>query len=242
MTFTKSITATASDAPSFRTFMGNLWNNFVVSGFGVTDNGGLSVSIAAGYACIKTSDGQMYHVISDGAETLTCTANTINYIFLHCDNGSDWITKSATSTIPSDAILLATVTTTADDITRILDARPMQTHNEIHNIQYRRIEGVDYNIAETLYFYFRTSKPIYVIGVYWKNPFWGSTPSGYATYGNTTNVYYNIGSGDDVLISAGDTTAWKYIPLSIRLDSTSAYIKVAGWLTNIYILYKYATD
>jgi hypothetical protein len=81
-----------------------------------------------------------------------------------------------------------------------------------------------------------------VIGIYWKNPEWGSAPSGYATYDNTTNVYYNIGSGDDVLISGGNTTTWKYIPMSLRLESASAYIKLAGWVTDIYILYKYATD
>jgi hypothetical protein len=242
MTFSKGLTAAASDAVTFRTFVGNLWDNFVVSGFAVTDNGGLSVSIAAGYAAIKNSSGEMYHVISDGAQTLTCTANSINYIYLHCDNGSDWITKSSSSTLPSDAIILATVTTTADDITRIIDARPQQTHKEVHNIQYTRIENVDYNIAETLNFYFHVTEPIYVIGVYWKNPFWGSTPTDYATYSNTTSVYYNIGSGDDVMISTGDTTTWKYIPMSLKLESADAYIKVAGWITDIYILYKYATD
>jgi len=241
MTFSKGLNAGTSSAPTFRAFISNLWNNFVVSGFEVTDNGGLLISVASGYASIKDSDGTIYHVVSDSATPLRCTANITNYVYLHCDNGVSWVTKSSSATIPDDAIYLATVVTNADDITRVLDARPKLTYSDTHDIQHNKVYAIGPWAAETLTYYPCVSKPIYIVGIVWGKYYNGHTPTG----STTTTIVYNLGTGDDVTIESfvGDMGATpKFIPLSIRLDDASAYIKLTGFHTRLDIIYRYATD
>jgi len=61
----------------------------------------------------------MFQVVSSATETLTATASSTNYVYLHSDNGANWLTISTSSSVPSDAMLLATVVAGASSITSV---------------------------------------------------------------------------------------------------------------------------
>jgi hypothetical protein len=124
MTFTKKVAAGQDIASAdFRQYFGDHFSSFVKTGFEVTDATGLDVSVSAGTAYIKDATGGMFQVVSDGAESMTLTNNTTNYIFLHSDNGANYLTSSTTATVPDDAILLGTVVTAAGDVSSVTDNR-----------------------------------------------------------------------------------------------------------------------
>jgi hypothetical protein len=117
-----------------RISLGGTNPSFVLTGFESSKSSSMDVDITAGTAYIKDSNNETYEVTSSATETLTLTGNDVtNYIFLHCDNGSDWLTFSTTATVPDDAILIATVTTVAGDITGVVDSRTttMESRNKL---------------------------------------------------------------------------------------------------------------
>jgi len=107
-----------------RIALGGTNPSFVLTGFTASKSGSMDVDITAGTAYIKDSGNETYEVTSSATETLTLTGNDVtNYIFLHCNNGANWLTFSTTATVPDDAILIATVVTVAGDITSVVDSR-----------------------------------------------------------------------------------------------------------------------
>jgi len=106
-----------------RKFLGDHLAERIKSGFGVTGAGGLDVSVAAGTAYVKAkSDSdfdQLYKVVSGASESLTMADNKTNYIYLHCDNGSNYLTVSDSNTVPDAAILISTVVTANGSIVSI---------------------------------------------------------------------------------------------------------------------------
>lgn len=103
-------TATAADhAEIVWRSMGQ--KNLVLSGFEVTDNGGLEVSIAAGEAVIYG-----YHVSSDAAATLTITNNSTQYVHL---TNSGALSESTSSDLGELRVTLAKVVTSGGAISSI---------------------------------------------------------------------------------------------------------------------------
>jgi len=120
MSFTKKVVA-GQDIRSadFRQYFGDFFSEGIKTGFTVSVNSGLSVNIAAGTAYVKDADGGMFQVVSDAVESLTATASSTNYVYLHSDNGANWLTISTSGTAPDDAMLLATVVAGASSITSV---------------------------------------------------------------------------------------------------------------------------
>ena len=110
MVFTMAITEGDDvSAQAMRTWFGDFRAEFVKTGFEVTEGTGLNAAVSAGTAYIKNATGEMYQVISDSAESVTVTDDATNYIFLHCDNGANYLTDSTSASVPTDAITLAIV-------------------------------------------------------------------------------------------------------------------------------------
>jgi len=124
MVFTMAITEGDDvSAQAMRTWFGDFGAEFVKTGFEVTEGTGLNAAVSAGTAYIKDADGEMYQVISDSAESVTVTNNATNYIFLHCDNGANYLTASTSGSVPTDAIVIAEVVAASGDITSVTDLR-----------------------------------------------------------------------------------------------------------------------
>jgi hypothetical protein len=124
MAFTKKVSAGQDiSSADFRQYFGDHFSSFVKTGFEVTDDTGLDVSVSAGTAYVKDATNGMYQVVSDAAESMTMENNTTNYIFLHSDNGATYLTSSTTATVPDDAILLASVLCAAGGISSVSDSR-----------------------------------------------------------------------------------------------------------------------
>ncbi len=120
MTFTKKVAAGQDIASAdFRQYFGDFFPEGIKTGFTVSVYSGLNLNIAAGTAYVKDADGGMYQVVSSAVESLTATANSTNYVYLHSDNGANWLTISTSSSVPSDAMLLATVVAGASSITSV---------------------------------------------------------------------------------------------------------------------------
>jgi hypothetical protein len=194
MAITKAIIATDTPTASvIRTWLGNTQDEKVASGFLVTDVSALNVGISAGTALIKDASGEMYQVVSTAADSLTLTDDTTNYVYLHCDNGSDWLTDSESSTVPADAILLATVVTASGDITSVTDGRATGKYKrEYCRLGMVSTDNVTYNFTIHLNpsqdRYIKITKVIYAICT---NPYaW-------------VNVYYDIGDGEVTLDETG---------------------------------------
>jgi len=66
----------------------------------------------------------MFQIVSSAVESLTATANNTNYVYLHSDNGANWLTISTSSSVPNDAMLLATVVAGASTITSVTNVTP----------------------------------------------------------------------------------------------------------------------
>lgn len=120
MTFTKKVSAGQDIASAdFRQYFGDFFSEGIKSGFTVSVDSGLKINIAAGTAYVKDANGGMYQIVSDVVEALTATANQTNYVYLHSDNGANWLTISTSATVPSDAMLLATVVAGASSINSV---------------------------------------------------------------------------------------------------------------------------
>jgi len=120
MAFTKKVAAGQDLASAdFRQYFGDFFSEGIKTGFTVSVDSGLSVNIAAGTAYVKDADGGMFRIVSDAVESLTATASQTNYVYLHSDNGSNWLTISTSATVPDEAMLLATVVAGASSISSI---------------------------------------------------------------------------------------------------------------------------
>jgi hypothetical protein len=101
-------------------WFGDFFNEGIMTGFALTDAGGLNVEVSAGTAYVKDANGLMYQVVSSATETLTAIDNATRYINLHCNNGA-YLTLDSSSTTPDDAITLGLVTAASGDITVLTD-------------------------------------------------------------------------------------------------------------------------
>lgn len=99
-------------ATGFGAFVGNV----ATSGFGGTDNGGLSFTAATGLAWLS---GQLRSV---AAATLTLTDNTVNYVYVNASGVTVFTTVEATAFALTNLVLYK-ITTSGADITEILDTR-----------------------------------------------------------------------------------------------------------------------
>jgi len=120
MAFTKKVSAGQDiSSADFRQYFGDFFPEGIKTGFTVSVDSGLDLDVAAGTAYVKDANNGMFQVVSNATETLTATASSTNYVYLHSDNGSNWLTISTSATVPSDAILLATVVAGASSITSV---------------------------------------------------------------------------------------------------------------------------
>jgi len=120
MAFTKKVSAGQDiSSADFRQYFGDFFSEGIKTGFTVSASSGLNVDVASGTAYVKDANNGMFQIVSNAIETLTATASSTNYVYLHCDNGSNWLTISTSATVPSDAILLATVVAGASSITSV---------------------------------------------------------------------------------------------------------------------------
>lgn len=120
MTFAKKVSAGQDIASAdFRQYFGDFFPEGIKTGFTVSVGSELDLDIAAGTAYVKDATGGMYQVVSNASESLTATANNTNYVYLHSDNGANWLTISTSGTVPNDAMLLATVVAGASSITSV---------------------------------------------------------------------------------------------------------------------------
>jgi len=120
MTFTKKVSAGQDIASAdFRQYFGDFFSEGIKTGFTVSVDSGLDLNVAAGTAYVKDTSGGMFQVVSSATEALTATASSTNYVYLHSDNGANWLTISTSSSVPSDAMLLATVVAGASSITSV---------------------------------------------------------------------------------------------------------------------------
>ncbi len=125
MTFTKKVSA-GQDILSadFRQYFGDFFPEGIKAGLTVSVDSGLDLDVAAGTAYVKDDDGGMFQIVSSAVESLTATANNTNYVYLHSDNGANWLTISTSSSVPNDAMLLATVVAGASTITSVTNVTP----------------------------------------------------------------------------------------------------------------------
>lgn len=208
----------AEDTPTasvITTWLGNTQDERVVNGFLVEDDNALYVTISAGTAWVKDATGKLYQIISSAEESLLLTDDDTNYIYLHSDNGSDWLTNSTSSTVPDDAIHLATVVCASGDITSVTDARPIEKHEKVYSM---------------------LGKTMCVAGTY--NNYIHLNPSGskyvkikkikYTVRCNSTTpyiyCYYNLGSGEtqaDAYKDSGSYTETNK-DLTLNVSSTDA--------------------
>jgi hypothetical protein len=129
MVFTMTLLENASvDASVIRDWFGDFGAEFVKSGFEVGEGTGLAATVTAGVAYVKDADGEMFQVTSSATENITVTDDATNYIFLHCENGSDYLTDSTSADVPTDAMLLAVVVAASGDITSVTDVRVLSSN------------------------------------------------------------------------------------------------------------------
>jgi hypothetical protein len=244
MAITRTIIATDTPTASvINTWLGNTQDERVVSGFLVEDDTGIYVTVSAGTALIKDGD-ELYQVVSTEEETLLLADDNTNYVYLHCDNGEDWLTYSTSAEIPADAILLATVVTTSGDITSVTDNREIGKQTKVYSMLGKTYwDGGTYNnyihLNPSFSKYIRIKKIKYIVNMA------TSTPYAYC--------YYNLGSGEVQLdayrcypawvsserdltpnVTSTDKTADVYVRLYLshysgRLNITSIRIYVEEW-------------
>lgn len=125
MSFTKKVVAGQDiSSADFRQYFGDFFSEGIKTGFTVSVDSGLDLNVAAGTAYVKDASGGMFQVVSSATETLTATASSTNYVYLHSDNGANWLTISTSATVPDDAMLLATVVAGASTITSVTNVTP----------------------------------------------------------------------------------------------------------------------
>jgi len=192
----------AEDTPTasvITTWLGNTQDERVVNGFLVEDDNALYVTISAGTAWVKDATGKLYQIISSAEESLLLTDDDTNYIYLHSDNGSDWLTNSTSSTVPDDAIHLATVVCASGDITSVTDARPIEKHEKVYSmLGQAHPAGGPYNnyihLNPSFGKYIRIKKIKYLVKCNSNIPY--------------TYCYYNLGAGEVQLDAYRDNPAW----------------------------------
>lgn len=86
-------------------------SGFVVSGYSISDGGGLDATVAAGEAFVNG-----FHIEDDASTTVALTDASTNYIWLEPDGT---FTDNTTGTNPGNAILLGTVVTSGGSISSI---------------------------------------------------------------------------------------------------------------------------
>jgi len=249
MSFTKKVVAGQDiSSADFRQYFGDHFSSFVKTGFEVTDDTGLDVSVSAGTAYVKDATSGMYQVVSDAAESMTMENNTTNYIFLHSDNGATYLTSSTTATVPDDAILLATVVTASGDVSSVTDERDItprplteQTYIELGTIVTG--SGGSSTYTDTTYINHFLDRYITFRKIKY-------TCSNLVS-GDHIKVYYSINGSDDVQIrDVTATTGATYtdtINVGTSSVSANAYIKfvittttignVVRTVSNLYISY-----
>ncbi len=120
MSFTKHfVDGQKGTGLAWRTWFGDHFSNFVGDGFLISEDEGLKVNIAKGRAYIKNENGEMFQVTSDDTENILLDDNDVSYIYLHCDNGSNYITVETTPENSGDDILIGIVETESGAITAI---------------------------------------------------------------------------------------------------------------------------
>jgi hypothetical protein len=125
MTFTKKVSAGQDIASAdFRQYFGDFFSEGIKTGFTVSVDSGLTLNVASGIAYVKDDGGGMFQVVSDAIESLTATANNTNYVYLHANNGVNWLTISTSVSVPNDAMLLATVVAGASTISSVTNVTP----------------------------------------------------------------------------------------------------------------------
>jgi len=242
-----------------RISLGGTNPSFVLTGFESSKSSSLDVDITAGTAYIKDSNNETYEVTSSATETLTLTGNDVtNYIFLHCDNGSDWLTFSTTATVPDDAILIATVTTVAGDITGVVDSRT--TTMESRNKLLVDFKGINFWISGGITSWFDQGSPLLILylnelqtdKIKLKSIKYSYYMKVYDTIDVSIISYYNIG-GSDVEIETttlewedNNTSGTVTETLNVSTSSTSTipYIKftpytvyAGSWIFRIKEIY-----
>lgn len=134
MSFTKHfVDGQKGTGLAWRTWFGDHFSNFVGDGFLISEDEGLKVNIAKGRAYIKNENGEMFQVTSDDTENILLDDNDVSYIYLHCDNDSNWITVETSPTAQDDTILLGVVETEDGEIINIINS--MRTTPLLRNIQ-----------------------------------------------------------------------------------------------------------
>lgn len=124
MVFTMTIQEDGDvSAQEMRVWFGDFGAEFVKSGFEVGEGTGLAATVTAGVAYVKNAAGEMFQVTSSATENVTVTDVNTNYIYLHCDNGSDYLTASTSASVPTDAIVIAEVVAADGDISSVTDRR-----------------------------------------------------------------------------------------------------------------------
>jgi len=251
MAFTKKVSAGQDiSSADFRQYFGDHFSSFVKTGFEVTDDTGLDVSVSAGTAYVKDTTNGMYQVISDVAESMTMVDNTTNYIFLHSDNGANYLTSSTSSAAPDDAILLATVVTASGDVTTVTDGRVMipavkswgiwtETGTDTASNSYFIYSGVA-KTTVSKYIYLPVCNKSFTLGTIQFTV--GSNGGAQAV-----SVAYNLNNSEVSIYSGTPSTATD-ISLDINVSNTGnedfqGYIKCTvyytGYVKNIRFTYAY---
>ncbi len=226
MSFTKKVVAGQDiSSADFRQYFGDFFSSFVKTGFEVTDDTGLDVSVSAGTAYVKDATDGMYQVTSDAAESMTMENNTTNYIFLHSDNGANYLTSSTTATVPDDAILIGTVVTAAGDVSSVADNRitsPQVTTNAI----FTHYTGTDIYAAvagngtvQTLYYYFYFNPSADKIISFDTLKFEFDRSNANATVA----VHVNMGGGEEEKYTASTSEGTKTVTLNVSNSSYTSY-------------------
>ena len=227
MAITRTIIATDTPTASvINTWLGNTQDERVVSGFLVEDDTGIYVTISAGTALIKDGD-ELYQVVSTSEETLLLTDDNTNYVYLHCDNGEDWLTYSTSAEIPADAILLATIITASGDITTVTDNRELGKQTKVYSVLGQTYPaGGTYNnyihLNPSFGKYIRIKKIKYLVKCSSNTPY--------------TYCYYNLGAGEVQLDAYKDNPAWtgSERDLTPNVESTD---KTADVYVRLYFTY-----
>jgi hypothetical protein len=226
-------------AENWTQWFGDYFSNFVGNGFVITEDSGLDISISAGRAYIKDEDGLMFQIISSEAETLTLTDNATNYVYIHCDNGSSWLTDSTSATVPDDAMLLGVVTTDTGAITEISNVTritPLLKSQHIKNLkeEITGFSGIYTNnnlsdISQTYTLYFNPFLDRITTIEKLKGTFVKSSNAGnYANSTTTLSIKYYIGEVETTVYNSAFTGT---VNIDEVLDVTNLNISLPFYIT-----------
>lgn len=226
-------------AENWTQWFGDFFSNFVGNGFVITEDTGLDISISAGRAYIKDGDGLMFQIISSEAETLTLTDNATNYVYIHCDNGSSWLTTDTVGTVDDDAMLLGVVTTDTGAITEISNVQritPLLKSQHIKNLkeEITGFSGINTNnnlsdISQTYTLYFNPFLDRITTIEKLKGTFVKSSNAGnYANSTTTLSIKYYIGEVETTVYNSAFTGT---VNIDEVLDVTNLNISLPFYIT-----------